>query len=108
MAGAEVLTATGENEPARVISALDQLGELETPVTALLLEGGPHLAGAFLDAGEIDEARLFVAPMLLGGGGMDPAVGQGVAKIADAHRALSLTCDTVGEDILLTALLREW
>ena len=56
-------------------------------VTALLLEGGPHLAGAFLDAGEIDEARLFVAPMLLGGGGMDPA-GEGVAKIADALRAI--------------------
>ena len=73
----EVVTATGENEPARVISALDQLGELETPVTALLLEGGPHLAGAFLDAGEIDEARLFVAPMLLGGGGMDPRGGPG-------------------------------
>ena len=26
------------------------------PVTSMLLEGGPHLAGAFLDAGEIDEA----------------------------------------------------
>ena len=56
--------ATGENEPARVISALDQLG---ARITSVLLEGGPHLAGAFLDAGEIDELRLFLAPMLLGG-----------------------------------------
>ena len=108
LAGADVIVATGENEPARVVSALEQLGELETPVTAMLLEGGPHLAGAFLDAGEIDEARLFVAPMLLGGGGMDPAIGEGVARIADAQRALDLTCDTVGEDVLLTARLREW
>ena len=31
-------------------------------MTSILLEGGPHLAGAFFDAGEIDEVRLFLAP----------------------------------------------
>ena len=108
LAGAEVIVATGENAPARVVSALQQLGELELPVTAMLLEGGPHLAGAFLDAGEIDEARLFIAPMLLGGGGMDPAIGEGVARIADAQRAIDLQCASSGEDVLLTARLREW
>ena len=61
----QVLVATGENEPARVRSALEQLGALG--VASVLLEGGPHLAGAFLDAGEIDEIRLFLAPLLLGG-----------------------------------------
>ena len=77
-AGAEVIVATGENEPARVRSALDQLGALDPPVTSVLLEGGPHLAGAFLDAGEIDELRLFIAPLLLGGAhGARPARGRG-------------------------------
>ena len=47
--GADVIVATGENEPARVRSALDQLGAVG--VGSILLEGGPHLAGAFLDAG---------------------------------------------------------
>ena len=61
IAGAEVIVATGENEPARVRSALDQLGA--HGITSILLEGGPHLAGAFLDAGEIDEVRLFLAPL---------------------------------------------
>jgi diaminohydroxyphosphoribosylaminopyrimidine deaminase/5-amino-6-(5-phosphoribosylamino)uracil reductase len=51
-AGIEVIVATGENEPARVRSALDQLGAIG--ITSVLLEGGPHLAGAFLDAGEVD------------------------------------------------------
>src|SRR6202142_644270 len=60
-AGAEVIVATGENEPARVRSALHQLGSLG--VASVLLEGGPHLDGAFLDAGEIDELRLFLAPL---------------------------------------------
>src|SRR5437660_2807009 len=44
--GVDVVVAPGENEPARVRSALDQLGASE--VTSILLEGGPHLAGAFL------------------------------------------------------------
>ena len=61
-AGAEVIVATGQNEPARVCSALDQLGAMG--VTSILLEGGPHLAGAFLDAGEVDEIRLFIAPVV--------------------------------------------
>ncbi len=106
-AGAEVLVASGENEPARVRSALEQLGD--AGVAAILLEGGPHLAGAFLDAGEIDEVRLFLAPTLLGGASArDPLEGEGVARIADAIRALTLECEHVGEDLLISARLREW
>jgi diaminohydroxyphosphoribosylaminopyrimidine deaminase/5-amino-6-(5-phosphoribosylamino)uracil reductase len=108
-AGADVIVATGENEPARVRSALDQLGSLEDPVTSVLLEGGPHLAGAFLDAGEIDELRLFIAPLLLGGrSARDPLEGMGVERIAAATRALTMSCDQVGEDLLILARLREW
>jgi diaminohydroxyphosphoribosylaminopyrimidine deaminase/5-amino-6-(5-phosphoribosylamino)uracil reductase len=106
-AGAEVIVASGENEPARVRSALEQLGE--SAVAAVLLEGGPHLAGAFLDAGEIDEVRLFLAPMLLGGASArDPLEGEGVARIADAIHALTLDCERIGEDLLISARLREW
>jgi diaminohydroxyphosphoribosylaminopyrimidine deaminase / 5-amino-6-(5-phosphoribosylamino)uracil reductase len=108
-AGAHVIVATGEHEPARVRSALDALGALDQPVTSILLEGGPHLAGAFLDAGEVDELRLFVAPLLLGAHkARDPFEGEGVERIADAVRALSLECERSGEDVLLTARLREW
>ena len=64
-AGADVVVATGENEPARIRSALDQLGA--AGISSLLLEGGPHLAGAFLDAGEVDEMSLFIAPVVIGG-----------------------------------------
>ncbi len=106
-AGAQVLLATGENEPARVRSALDQLGQLG--VASVLLEGGPHLAGAFLDAGEIDEIRLFLAPLLLGGRtARDPLEGEGVERISEALRALSFDCERIGEDLLVCARLREW
>jgi diaminohydroxyphosphoribosylaminopyrimidine deaminase/5-amino-6-(5-phosphoribosylamino)uracil reductase len=106
-AGAQVLVATGENEPARVRSALDQLGQLG--VASLLLEGGPHLAGAFLDAGEIDEIRLFLAPLLLGGRtARDPLEGEGVERISEALRAQTFDCERVGDDLLVSARLREW
>ena len=106
-AGVHVLVATGENEPARVRSALEQLGTLG--ITSVLLEGGPHLAGAFLDAGEIDEIRLFLAPLLLGGSAArDPLEGKGVERISEALRALTCDCERVGGDLLISARLREW
>jgi diaminohydroxyphosphoribosylaminopyrimidine deaminase / 5-amino-6-(5-phosphoribosylamino)uracil reductase len=105
--GADVIVATGENEPARVRSALDQLGS--TGITSMLLEGGPHLAGAFLDAGEVDEIRLFLAPLVLGGRmARDPLEGEGVEAISDAVRALTLSCEQLGDDVLISARVKEW
>jgi diaminohydroxyphosphoribosylaminopyrimidine deaminase/5-amino-6-(5-phosphoribosylamino)uracil reductase len=105
--GVDVVVAAGENEPARVRSALEQLGA--AGVGSVLLEGGPRLAGAFLDAGEVDEIRLFLAPLVLGGRtARDPLEGEGVEAIADATRALSLDCERVGEDLLVTSRLKLW
>jgi diaminohydroxyphosphoribosylaminopyrimidine deaminase / 5-amino-6-(5-phosphoribosylamino)uracil reductase len=58
-AGAEVLVADG------IEAALSDLGR--RGITSLFLEGGPTLAAAFADADQIDEARVFVAPVLLAG-----------------------------------------
>ena len=107
VAGADVVVATGANEPDRVRSALDQLGA--AGVTSILLEGGPRLAGAFFDAGEVDELRLFLAPVVVGGASArDPLEGEGVEKIAEATRALQMDAERVGDDVLIRARLREW
>src|SRR4051812_29563018 len=107
VAGADVIVATGANEPDRVRNALAQLGN--AGVASILLEGGPHLAGAFLDAGEVDEIRLFVAPVYLGGWtARDPLEGEVAGRIASAMRALSLKCSRSSEDVLITARMREW
>jgi diaminohydroxyphosphoribosylaminopyrimidine deaminase/5-amino-6-(5-phosphoribosylamino)uracil reductase len=106
-AGAEIVTATGGTEQDRVKDALGKIGELG--VQSMLLEGGPHLAGAFLDAGEIDEMRIFVAPLALGGRfARVPFEGEGSDSIAHGQRALSLTSEPVGEDVLIRARLKEW
>ena len=45
-------------------------------VRTLLLEGGPTLLGAMLDAGLVDELFLSLAPLLIGGG-PEPAIVEG-------------------------------
>ena len=66
--------------------ALSELGRRD--VNSLLLEGGATLAGAFLDAGEIDELRLFIAPIAARGRRRPPLRrGAGAAGSAEAHRA---------------------
>ena len=105
--GVDVIVATGEKESARVESALDQLGA--AGVTSILLEGGPRLAGAFLDAREIDELRAFVAPVIFGGhAARDPFEGKGVDSVVDALRLPEPTVERVGPDFLFTSRLREW
>jgi diaminohydroxyphosphoribosylaminopyrimidine deaminase / 5-amino-6-(5-phosphoribosylamino)uracil reductase len=106
-AGVDVIVATGENEAARVQHALDELGARE--IQSLLLEGGPHLVGAFLEAGEIDEARIFIAPLLIGGATAKTAVeGIGVGAIAAGSRALAVETERIEDDVLIIARLKEW
>jgi diaminohydroxyphosphoribosylaminopyrimidine deaminase / 5-amino-6-(5-phosphoribosylamino)uracil reductase len=106
-AGVDVIVATGENESARVAHALHELGQRD--VQSLLLEGGPHLAGAFLEADEIDEARMFLAPLLLGGTKAKTAVeGMGIGEIAAARRPTSVETERIDDDVLIIARFREW
>jgi diaminohydroxyphosphoribosylaminopyrimidine deaminase/5-amino-6-(5-phosphoribosylamino)uracil reductase len=81
-AGAETLVADG------IPAALSELGR--RGITSLFLEGGKTLAAAFADAGEIDEARVFVAPLLLGGSRRIEPVDPGA------------------EDTLIETRFREW
>jgi diaminohydroxyphosphoribosylaminopyrimidine deaminase/5-amino-6-(5-phosphoribosylamino)uracil reductase len=106
-AGVDVIVATGENEGARVQHALDELGARD--IQSLLLEGGPHLAGAFVEAGEIDEARMFIGPMLLGGAKAKTAVeGIGVGRIAEGAHALAIETERIEDDVLVIARFKEW
>jgi diaminohydroxyphosphoribosylaminopyrimidine deaminase/5-amino-6-(5-phosphoribosylamino)uracil reductase len=81
-AGAEVVLADG------IDAALADLGR--RGVTSLFLEGGRTLAAAFVEAGQVDGARTFVAPVLLGGSERLPALDAGAA------------------DTLITARFKEW
>ena len=104
------LLKTTEEAPVRVISkpvpeALDELGS--EGISDLLLEGGPTLAAAFLAAGEVDQIRLFIAPVL-SGSAEAPGVIAGSAGLGAAINPLDVRHETVGADLLIRARLREW
>jgi diaminohydroxyphosphoribosylaminopyrimidine deaminase / 5-amino-6-(5-phosphoribosylamino)uracil reductase len=71
-------------------------------VRHVLLEGGPTLAGAFVEARCVDEVIAYIAPKLLGAG--PSSLGEaGIGTIADA---ITLEVDTVtrlGSDVKLVA-----
>ena len=105
-AGVEVIVRP-ENGPEGISAALLELGRRD--LTSLLLEGGATLAGAFRDAGEIDELRLFIAPVLLGGSGARPILGgAGATRLGDAEHALEVRWEPVGRDMLARVRMRDW
>jgi len=108
-AGVELLAAPGTTPADRIAVALADLGRRN--ITSLFLEGGRTLASVFQAAGQLDESRTFVAPMLLGGLGdarraaQDPRAGApGPARLAALHSST----EPVGEDVLITARYKEW
>ena len=103
--GAELLrlpaTAAGRPSVKALLRALARRG-----LGSLLVEGGAEVHAAFLAAGVVDELRLFVAPMVLGGTGASAGPswvgGTGVAALAGASRfALAAPPQQVGADVLL-------
>jgi diaminohydroxyphosphoribosylaminopyrimidine deaminase / 5-amino-6-(5-phosphoribosylamino)uracil reductase len=103
-AGAELIELPGDRDQ-RLEGALAELGRRE--ISSLLVEGGAELAGSLLAAGEVDELRVFVAPLVLGSG-LPLASGAGFGRVADAARPLSVGWERSGEDMLARARLREW
>ena len=70
-------------------------------VQSLLLEGGPTLATAFLDAGFVDKLLFFIAPVLAGGG---PRV---LGDLDTPLELLHLRAEPSGEDVLVEGYLHE-
>ena len=98
-AGAQVLTCAATPD-GRVDSyaALDALGELR--LSTVLLEAGPTLTGAFLDADAVDSLAVFVAPWTMGPGIPAPA---DVEALLDRPRI-----STVGDDSLIQGALHRY
>ena len=99
VAGVDPIVALGETAAERIEVAVRMLGR-HRDITSLMLEGGATLAAAFAAAGEIDEARVFVAPLIVGGPAPDvPIVGL---------RGGDTQAETVGEDTLVRTRFKEW
>ncbi len=102
-AGVDVLpvprVATGL-DPDALLAGLHARG-----VRSVLLEGGAHLAGAFVAAGLVDEVVAHVAPALLGAG--RPVLEDaGITTITEALRLTTTDVRRLGDDVAITASVR--
>lgn len=90
----------GRVDLAALLTGLHQRG-----VRAVMLEGGPTLAGAFLAAGRIDKIVGYVGPKLLGAG---PAAlaGTGITTIDRAIELELTDVRRIGPDVRFTAVPR--
>jgi diaminohydroxyphosphoribosylaminopyrimidine deaminase/5-amino-6-(5-phosphoribosylamino)uracil reductase len=85
-AGCEVLCCEGNSPMERFRHLLDELGRRR--MTNVLVEGGSQVLGTLLDAGQIDEVHVFLAPKLLGGH-MAPTPTEGIG-LPSPDKALQL------------------
>ena len=81
--GVEVqLFDTPETGPAGRVSLPSLMTELaRRQITNLLVEGGEQTLGAFRDADLLDELHIFIAPKIVGSGGLSPVGGAGLERI---------------------------
>jgi diaminohydroxyphosphoribosylaminopyrimidine deaminase / 5-amino-6-(5-phosphoribosylamino)uracil reductase len=81
-----------------VAALLRHLGRQE--YTNVLLEGGPETMASFFASDLVDEAQVFIAPIIIGGPSARHAVGGGkdLARIADARRLRVVSAAPRGPD----------
>jgi len=104
-AGVDVEVGQAAHGASFLAEGLDALGRRE--IQSILVEGGPTVAGALLEARLVDRLAWVVAPIVIGGDGAPVAVrGMGADEIADAARIPAPRVERLGDDVLLIGRLR--
>jgi diaminohydroxyphosphoribosylaminopyrimidine deaminase/5-amino-6-(5-phosphoribosylamino)uracil reductase len=95
--GVEIVRSSSRD----LLSILKDLGGRS--VQSVLVEGGAHIAGSFVDAQLVNKATFFVAPKIVGGSEAPGAVaGKGVGKMADALELEGMEIIRRGRDVEIT------
>ncbi len=99
-AGCEVFVCRGDGSASRLDDLLRELGRRR--MTNVLVEGGAQVIGSLLDAGQIDEVHVFIAPRLLGGvQAPGPVAGVGAALMTDSIQLEGVEVQSTGGDVYL-------
>ena len=99
--GAEVALLEGGAAAIDLQALLDYLGGRD--INELLIEAGPTLAGAALQAGVVDELVIYVAPHLMGSEARGLFNMPGLERMRDRIDLNLVDIRAVGEDIRITA-----
>ena len=104
--GVDVLVA--ENDPLGRVdlsSFLQLLGQ--RGIQSLLVEGGPRVAGSFLESDLVDEVVSYLSPSLIGGDDAKSALaGPGRPALSERLWLDRLTVDRAGNDIVVRGMVR--
>ncbi len=99
--GVQVRTAVAMGSRLDLQDVAKQLAR-DFDVTRVLVETGPGLLGSLADAGLLDEARVFIAPLIMGDAEALPSVhGLSTPGIADCLKFDLLNTRSYGNDIML-------
>jgi diaminohydroxyphosphoribosylaminopyrimidine deaminase/5-amino-6-(5-phosphoribosylamino)uracil reductase len=102
-AGALVEQAPGQNRRLDLNTVLNRLAQLE--INEVLVEAGPVLAGAFVQAGLADELVIYMAPHLMGDAARPLLQLPGVAAMADRLPLEIIELRQLGPDLRIRARL---
>lgn len=100
-AGAEVRQVARGDHGLDLHAVRQQLADEQ--VNDVLIEAGPTLAGAWLDAGLVDELIIYMAPTLIGDGGRGLMTLPGVTTFAERQSLAITDMRAVGDDWRVTA-----
>jgi diaminohydroxyphosphoribosylaminopyrimidine deaminase/5-amino-6-(5-phosphoribosylamino)uracil reductase len=99
--GVELIPVARHARGVDLLEVLKILGKRD--VVRLLVEGGAHVHGTFLDLALVDRAAIFIAPRILGdAGAISLAAGSGVESIEHAWRVADAEIRAFGADWLIT------
>jgi diaminohydroxyphosphoribosylaminopyrimidine deaminase/5-amino-6-(5-phosphoribosylamino)uracil reductase len=97
-AGCEVLPFTAPSQYERLLALFDELGRRR--MTNVLVEGGSQVLGTLLDARQLDEAHVFIAPRLFGGEkAPTPLGGAGVEQVTEGLHLVGVQVHAIGGDM---------
>jgi diaminohydroxyphosphoribosylaminopyrimidine deaminase/5-amino-6-(5-phosphoribosylamino)uracil reductase len=102
--GAEVARLPAREGRIDPVAVLEELGRRE--IQDLLIEGGPTIAGEFVESALVDRYVFYVAPKLLGQVGPSAIAGLVVPNIADARELTISSIRRVGADLKIEARAR--
>src|SRR6202000_1297616 len=96
--GAQVLRTPGMGGKLELPLVLRMLAE--RGITRLMVETGPILAAAFVQADLVDEAAIFCSPRALGGDAIGALEGLRLAAVTQSSRLVAAGTEKFGDDTL--------
>ena len=99
--GVELVSVSRDDRGVELLEVLQRLGE--RGLVRLMVEGGAHVHGSFLDLGLADRAAIFIAPRIVGdAGALSFAAGSGAESIERAWRLVRTEIQSLGPDWLVS------